>query len=96
MGISIGLVASGQGAFKGLLILLFGVQLALNFSWSVAFFYFHSPLAGMLNILALELVMILYMLKCYKNNKISLWLFVPYLLWVVFASYLNAAILLNN
>ena len=50
----------------------------------------------MINILALELLMIIYALKSYRNNKISAWLFVPYILWVGFASYLNAAILLNN
>ena len=96
MGISIGLVISGRCAFKGLLILLFAVQLGLNFSWSIVFFYFHSPLAGMLNILALELVVIIYALKCYANNKVSAWLFAPYILWVGFACYLNAGFLLNN
>ena len=96
MGISIGLVVSSQRAGKGLLVLLFAVQLALNFSWSIVFFYFHSPLGGMVNILVLELLMIIYALKCYKNNKLSAWLFAPYILWVGFACYLNAAILLNN
>ena len=95
-GVSIGLIVGNGHEGKNGVIFLFVVQLVLNFSWSIVFFYFHSPLGGMVNILVLELLMIIYALKCYKNNKISAWLFAPYILWVGFACYLNGYIWLNN
>ena len=53
IGISAGLILSGDSPRKKRLIALFCVQLLFNFAWSVAFFYFRSPLAGLVDILIL-------------------------------------------
>ena len=54
IGISAGLILSGDSPRKKRLIALFCVQLLFNFAWSVAFFYFRSPLAGLVDILILD------------------------------------------
>jgi translocator protein len=74
----------------------FIVQLLLNFWWSILFFRFHSPLFALLDIVAL-LVAIVFMINHFsKISKLAAWLLVPYLLWVSFATILNANIWLLN
>lgn len=96
MGISIGLVSGRADARRPAIIGLFVAQLLCNFLWSIAFFYFRSPLAGFIIIVLLEILLILYMVKVYPLDKTAALLFVPYILWVAFATYLNVYILLNN
>ncbi len=74
----------------------FGAQIALNFLWSIAFFGLRSPLLGLINIITLLLFIILTMRHFYPLSKPAFYLLVPYLLWVSFASLLNAAIVVLN
>lgn len=74
----------------------FGVQLALNFLWSIAFFGLRSPLLGLVNIIALWMFIILTMKHFYPLSRIAFYLLVPYLLWATFAMLLNGAIVLLN
>lgn len=95
MGISIVLVLSNN--IKHLLIIsLFIKQLLLNFSWSLAFFYYKNPLLGFIIIIGLILVITTYIFVTWPINIWGSFLFIPYLLWVLFASYLNGYILINN
>lgn len=96
MGISVGILQPLTGWRKGELLFLFGAQLILNFLWSITFFYMQSPLLGLINIIILAWVVGTYIVKSYKINKISSWLFVPYALWLIFAIYLNTFIYLVN
>lgn len=96
MGISIGLILNMNHRKRKSLIKIFVLQLFLNFMWSISFFYFHSPLAGIVNIILLEIVIIYYTLRVYPVRKISALLFVPYVLWVSFATYLNFYIFFYN
>ena len=41
-----------------MIIRLFGFQLLFNFTWSIFFFYFRSPLLGFANILVLDVLVI--------------------------------------
>lgn len=96
MGISIGLIILSGKKGKQLLIKLFGIQLFFNFAWSMLFFYFQNPLLGLIDILILDVLVAAYTIKSYPVRKASSLLFIPYLLWVFFATYLNGFILLNN
>lgn len=75
---------------------LFTLQLILNFSWSLFFFALHSPLAGFINILLLDAIIIAYIVKTSKVKAVSAWLFAPYLVWLAFATYLNGYIMVAN
>ncbi|MFA5210927.1 MAG: TspO/MBR family protein [Patescibacteria group bacterium] len=78
------------------IIFLFTCHLVLNASWSIFFFNFHDILTAYINILCLDLVIFLCIIKFYKVSKIAGLLFVPYLIWILFATYLNLSIFLLN
>lgn len=71
---------------------LFAIQLALNALWSYLFFGLHNPMLAGLEIILLWLIIYETYLQFSKINKISGYLFIPYLAWVSFAAVLNASI----
>jgi tryptophan-rich sensory protein len=76
--------------------MFFIAQLALNFLWSPIFFGLKSPLLGLITIVAMWILIITTMKKFYPLSKLAFYLLIPYLLWVSFATVLNAAILILN
>ena len=74
----------------------FIAQLVLNFFWSILFFGLHSPILGLIDILALWTLALITIIKFYKISKTASYLLIPYLLWVSFASLLNLSIVLLN
>lgn len=75
---------------------LFGIQLLLNLLWTPLFFGLRSPLLGLIDIVLLLVVLIFTITKIYTISKTAAYLLIPYLLWVSFATMLNAAILILN
>ena len=73
-------------------MLFFAIQLGLNALWSYLFFGLKNPLLALIEIILLWLMIYETYIKFAKINKISGYLFVPYLLWVSFATVLNASI----
>lgn len=96
MGVSVGLILLVRNESKKILIVLFLMQLFFNFAWSFFFFYLHNPLLGLIDIILLDGIVIVYIIKSYSIKKISSYLFIPYVLWILFATYLNTYILINN
>lgn len=69
---------------------LWGGQLVLNFAWSPLFFGAHRiDLA--LRVIVVLLATIVAFIVVSRNDRVSALLFVPYGLWVAFATLLNAA-----
>ena len=77
-------------------VIVFLVQLVLNALWSVVFFGLHSPLWGMVVILALWVAILLTIIKFFKLSVAAGSLLLPYILWVSFASALNISIWVLN
>ena len=75
---------------------VFMIQLVLNALWSIIFFGLHSPLWALVCIIAMWLAIIWTMALFYKISKPAMWLLLPYILWVSFASYLNFSIWMLN
>ena len=75
---------------------VFFIQLVFNTAWSWMFFSFHMPLVALLNIWLLIYLNASLTLKMYKIDRLSAVLYSPYVLWLLFASYLNLFIVLNN
>jgi tryptophan-rich sensory protein len=75
---------------------LFIPQLILNAAWSWMFFYMHAPLLALINISILIFLnqKILVILK--NESKVLFWLYLPYVLWLAFAAFLNASIVFLN
>src|SRR3990167_10788614 len=70
----------------------FLVQLGLNFIWSPIFFGLRSPLLGLIVIVTMWVFIVMTMKKFYPLSRLAFYILVPYLLWVSFATLLNAAI----
>lgn len=75
---------------------MFVIQLIFNTAWSWMFFSFHMPLLALLNIWLLIYLNASIAFKMIKIDRLSAILYSPYVLWLVFASYLNLFIVLNN
>ena len=75
---------------------LFLIQLLFNALWSWLFFAFQMPFVALLDIWLLIYLNIKINLKMFYQDKLSGFLFIPYVLWLFFASYLNLFIVLNN
>ena len=75
---------------------LFLIQLLFNTLWSWLFFAFQMPFVALLDIWLLIYLNIKINLKMFYQDKLSGVLFIPYVLWLFFASYLNLFIVLNN
>tara|TARA_Y100000741_G_scaffold364634_1_gene356338 strand:+ start:1102 stop:1551 length:450 start_codon:yes stop_codon:yes gene_type:complete len=74
----------------------FYFQLFLNAIWSWLFFSFHWPLISLFDIWLLIFINIKIFFMIVKQDKLAAFLYVPYILWLFFASYLNLYIVLNN
>jgi benzodiazapine receptor len=92
MGISLYMVwRLTPGKERNRALLLFGVQMALNFSWSFLFFYFHEMGFALVDIIVLWISIAAMIVLFYKLKPIAAYLNIPYILWVSFATALNAA-----
>jgi tryptophan-rich sensory protein len=96
MGISLGMIINAKHSNKNKSLIIFSIQLVLNFFWSVIFFSLQSPGWAAIEIIAMWLSIIYMIRSFYKINKWAGWLQIPYLLWVTFASVLNISIYVLN
>ena len=71
------------------LIKIYIINLIVNFLWPIIFFSFKLKVLGFFWILLLVLIVGYMIYMFYEENKISAYLLVPYLLWIIFASILN-------
>ncbi len=69
---------------------LWGWQLLLNAIWTPAFFGLQSPILGLVVILPLLVLIALTIRAFFRLSTLAAWLLVPYGLWTVYATYLNA------
>ena len=94
MGISVGLIWNKglEFATTKKALYVFGIHLALNFSWSLIFFGLEQPFWAFIEILFLLSSIFCFTNLFYRISPFTGWLQVPYILWVSFASILNGAI----
>lgn len=71
---------------------LFWIQLSLNALWSPIFFGANDLALSVAVIVLLWLSIVGTMVLFARVSKIAVWLLVPYLAWVSFATYLNYSI----
>lgn len=95
MGISHGILKSKNILDKETKSIYY-IQLIVNALWSIFFFSLKWRLFAFVWILLLLVLIIIMIIKFYQKNKISGLLQIPYLLWTIFASYLNIAVYILN
>lgn len=92
MGISLFLVwKQAPGKKRNRAILVFLLQLLLNFSWSFIFFYFNMIGFALIEIILLWISIVVMLILFYKIKPIASYINIPYLLWVTFATVLNTS-----
>ncbi len=72
-------------------LIIFFTQLLLNTLWSVLFFGLHSPGLALIDIVLLWVAILFTIISFSRISRPAAYLLVPYILWVTFAIYLNAA-----
>lgn len=77
-------------------ITFFGIQLFLNFMWSILFFGFHSPLLAFIEIVLLWIMIAISIRKFLPLSQPAAILLIPYISWVSFAAILNLSIVILN
>lgn len=92
MGIACFLIWKSNSPHKKSLLTIYGLQLFMNGIWSPAFFGLQNPLLGLLIIIPLWALILACILQFRKASEAASNLMIPYLLWVTFATSLNAAI----
>lgn len=95
MGVSYGILKE-KSLDTPKITLIYYLQLFVNALWSIFFFTLKWRLFAFIWILLLFILVITMITKFYKQNKISGLLQIPYLIWIIFATYLNFAVYLLN
>ena len=76
---------------------IYYTQLFINAFWPILFFYLKLRLFSFIWIILLDILIVVMIVQFYQKDKTAGLIQIPYLLWSLFASYLNFAIyLLNN
>ncbi|GGC10134.1 sensory protein TspO [Novosphingobium endophyticum] len=97
MGLAFAMVVAARGARgRGFAVLAFIVQFGLNLAWSPVFFGAHQITGGLFVIVALDVALIVTAVLFYRVRPLAAVLLVPYIVWVLFATYLNFALLEAN
>ena len=95
MGISYGILKSKKLTSKEIDVIYY-LQLGFNAIWSIFFFSLKWRLFAFLWIIILAILIIIMIKKFYEKDKLAGLLQIPYLIWVLFASYLNISIYILN
>ena len=93
MGISYGILKNKSLTNQKIKIIYY-LQLFVNAMWPIIFFILKWRLFSFIWILLLDLLVIIMIHLFYNKDKLSGILQIPYLIWILFASYLNIAIYL--
>lgn len=97
MGIALALILSARGARgRKAALVAFAVQFALNLAWTPVFFAAHQITAALAVILVLDMAVVVTIVLFARIRPVAAALLVPYLLWVLFASWLTFAFLQAN
>lgn len=96
MGIAAYLVWVRDSTGRNGALLFYGLQLAMNFGWTLVFFNLQNYGLALLWLIVLWVLILITTVRFFKENKAAGWLMLPHLLWVTFAGYLNAGVWILN
>ena len=96
MGASSYIVYSSNSPNKPKALLIYGIQLFFNFCWSIIFFGLDLYLFAFIWLIALIFIIIIMIRQFYIVSPLAAYLQIPYLIWCIFAAYLNFSIFILN
>ena len=74
----------------------FIAQLIFNLLWTPSFFYLKNIVLALIVVIFLDIFVVLAVKSFYKVSKISGLILIPYLIWILFATYLNIGYFVLN
>jgi tryptophan-rich sensory protein len=77
-------------------LIVYAIQLVINFFWPVFFFGLKAYLFSFIWIILLIAAIITMTVLYCRQNKIAAYLQIPYILWTIFAAYLNLGVYILN
>ena len=95
MGIAYGMLVY-KGKSDAEVSKIYWTQLIINLIWPILFFVFKIRLFSSIWIIILLILVISMVIKFYKKDKIIGYSQIPYLLWIMLASYLNIGVYILN
>ena len=84
-----------HGEHKTLCLVLWSLQLLVNFLFSWMFFGLQSPVLGFLNVIVLWILIGLLLLKVYPLDKAAFFALIPYIIWVSLALTISFSIMIH-
>lgn len=96
MGISSYMIYSSNDEGKRKALTTYTIQLIFNFFWSILFFGFSQYLFAFIWLIALIILIVIMIYQFYEILPLAAYLQIPYLLWCLFAAYLNYTIYTLN
>lgn len=81
---------------NGIVDVVYYLQLFVNALWSIIFFLWKARFIAILWIVALDFLVLFLIYYFLQRKKISAYLNIPYLLWILFATYLTIGIYVLN
>ena len=76
--------------------LIYYIGLAINLIWPFIFFNAREYLLALIWLLLLIFFVILMVIEYFRKNKLAGYLQIPYLIWLLFALYLNYNVFILN
>lgn len=77
-------------------LIIYGIQLVMNFCWSPVFFNFKWYWPAFAWIMIMWVLTIVLLARSKKQSMGAFWCILPLLLWTTFAAYLNISIAILN
>ena len=77
-------------------IYIYFIHIVFNTTWSIIFFGLHQILFALIVLLVLILLIIILIIRFKRVNLVSYYLMIPYLLWTLYAVFLNFSLLILN
>ena len=96
MGISSYLIHRSNHKNKETALIIYYFQLLINFSWPIFFFNYQNFLLALAILFILNILVIILIKVTYSINHLASYLLIPYLIWILFALYLNLWIFIHN
>lgn len=90
------LTSDSSAEAKALSRRTFAAQLIINFLWPIIFFVLRTYWAAVVTLAALIVLIVITMVDFAKSEKKSAYLLIPYLIWCLFALYLNIGVAILN
>lgn len=96
MGLALMLIISSYHEYRSSALILFATQLVMNFLWSPAFFVDRDYVKAIVILLIMLTATVILTVIAWRINKAASIMLMPYIAWMLFATYLNAGVGILN